>query len=79
MAKVKSIVYLREKVQNQDRAFGSALSYYPAYVELEDKTLVPALFTLPAIHEAVQRAQKNPEDVGERENFVERIFNPVED
>ena len=79
MPKVKSIVYMRELVDNKDRRFGSALTYNPAYVELPDKTTVPALFTSSAIEDAIQRAKVNPEDVGEREGFIERIFNPVED
>ena len=78
MKKVKSKLYMAEKVGNADRRFGSALDYYPIYVELLDGTIVPALFTHHTLVEAIERARVNPEDMGERENFLQRIFNPVE-
>ena len=76
--KVKSMMYMQEKVPNTERRFGSALGYFPSYVTLPDGvTVVSAMFTEHVIREAIERAQVNPEDMGERENFLQRIFNPV--
>jgi hypothetical protein len=72
---VKSEIILREEVKNKDRKFGSNKEYYPSYVELEDGRKVPALFTKHQIQEAMERAEKNPEDVPEEhQTFLESIF-----
>lgn len=71
---IRSFIDKSEVVPNQNRKFGSSLEYYPCYVKRLDGTVVPALFTAAAIHEAVERAAKNPEDISERASWLDRIF-----
>lgn len=68
-----SKIYLNEKVDNQDRKFGSSNEYYPCRLEDEDGNDVNALFTKDQIATAVQRALRNPEDVPEK-TLWETIF-----
>lgn len=71
---VKSAMHKDEKVENKDRKFGSATEYFPCYIIRLDGTEAPALFTQHQIEEAVERAEKNPEDVEERAAWLNRIF-----
>jgi aconitase A len=73
---IESKLFLNEKVENQDRKFGSALEYQPLYVVMADGSEVPAMFTIDAIEEAIERAARNPEDMPEKEgkSFFERLF-----
>ena len=72
--KVQSELKLTERVNNKDRVFGANRNYFPCYVEREDGTVVPALFTRSAIEAAVLRATKNPEDVPEKASWLDNIF-----
>lgn len=67
---MKSILFLREKVGNDERKFGSATEYFPATVVLESGLQVPALFTLSQVDEATTRGELNPEDVPEASWWV---------
>ena len=58
-----SRIKMDEKVENKERTFGSNPVYYPARVTLEDGTEKNALFTEGDVIQAVQRADRNPEDV----------------
>lgn len=59
---MRSRIDLAEKVDNKDRRFGSALSYFPVMI-VTGKRKQPALFTAAQIGEAMERASANPEDV----------------
>jgi len=50
-------------VKNKNRAFGSAPTYKPIWVDDEDGNQECLMFTLNQISEARERAKKNPEDV----------------
>jgi hypothetical protein len=63
MSKVKSKVLLEEEVLNTERKFGSDTKYFPAYVKFTDGEHLPAMFTLDQIEDAIERANKNPEDM----------------
>lgn len=58
---MKSQILVRDAVGNAGRKFGAGLVYYPAMVHLEYRTH-RALFTESQILEAIERAEKNPED-----------------
>ena len=60
---LNSKIELKEEVINKDRTFGSNTSYYPAYVVLIDGKEVPALFTWAQIANAMERANRNVEDL----------------
>jgi len=67
MPKIESKILLSEMVENQDRKFGSALEYYPVYIEDVNGETHGALFTCDQIEEAIARAEKNQEDVPEED------------
>lgn len=71
---IRSVLIKSEEVENLERRFGSAVSYYPCYVQRKNGTIVPALFTAQQIYEAVERAASNPEDIPERAGWIEKIF-----
>jgi hypothetical protein len=71
---VESVLYKSEKVENTDRKFGSDTEYYPIYIKRDNGEIVPALFTIDQIHVAIDRATKNPEDIDEKANWLEKIF-----
>jgi len=54
---------MEEQVDNMDRKFGSCPSYYPSYIIRVDGNEVPALFTIDQINDAIERANRNPEDM----------------
>lgn len=60
---MKSKLFLQESVDNKDRKFGSALTYYPCYIEGSTGDVVNALFTHDQIEDAISRAIVNPEDM----------------
>ena len=72
--KVSSELDMTERVDNKDRKFGSNRHYFPCYVVQMDGTICPALFTRNAITTAIKRAEKNPEDVGEKATWLDEIF-----
>lgn len=57
-----SKILIIEKVENQDRKFGSAKEYYPVLVITKSGAKVPALFTRSQLKVALERATKNKED-----------------
>jgi hypothetical protein len=70
---MQSKIYLEEIVNNEERAFGSALEYYPVRIEDEDGNISNALLTQSQINKAILRANRNPEDVPET-TIWESIF-----
>lgn len=74
MKRIDSKIILEERVPNTDRRFGAQAEYYPVYIEVEDGSLKPALFTKDQISVAMQRATLNTEDVPKRKTFLSFIF-----
>ncbi len=64
-----SIICMNEVVKNADRRFGANLEYYPCYIETEDGERAPALFTLNDLETAMERAERNPEDIPHERSF----------
>ena len=60
---MKSVIRMDEVIVNSERKFGSALSYHPVEVVRYDGEVDVALFTTAEIDSAVDRAEKNAEDV----------------
>ena len=60
---VKSRIFTSEAVTNTVRHAAADTVYLVAYVELQDGTLKPALFTDGELQKAMARAAKNPEDL----------------
>ena len=71
---MKSKLLIEEKVDNDERVFGSNPVYYPAMIINRDESKTPALFTTDQIETAIERAIKNPEDISEKESFLKRLF-----
>ena len=71
----KSTIYKKEAVANEGRKFGSAIEYFPCWIARMDGSEVPALFTQHQIVEAIERAAANPEDVPEKANWLQKVFN----
>ena len=65
-----------KKVFNQKRKFGSSDSYYVGYVKIEGNVdLSPIIFTADELHNVIDRAIKNPEDMPKRrKSFLEWLF-----
>jgi len=75
MAKVEGLLLVEEKVENKERTFGSCEEYFPCYIELENGTKIPALFTRGQIDVATDRARRNEEDIeAPKESFLGSIF-----
>ena len=64
---VKSRLFWKEEVENKERKFGSALSYFPAVLE-KDGEEIPMLFTEDDLRRAMERAKKNMEDIPQKED-----------
>lgn len=71
---VESKIVMDEEVENKDRTFGSCLSYFPAYVVMVDGKEVPALFTFDQLNDAMQRANRNTEDMPTETSFFSWLF-----
>lgn len=71
---MKSVIDMVEVVGNKDRVFGAALEYYPCAVILPSGDEVKALFTLDQINTAVERAERNPEDLPEDKTLWDILF-----
>lgn len=65
--KIESIIKLSESVDNKERRFGGSLEYYPVYIISENGNATPALFTKDQIKVATERAERNAEDVPEKD------------
>lgn len=70
---MQSTIFLKDKIVNKERKFGSALEYLPAYVEDEEGQLAVALFTKNQLQDALDRAEDNPEDVEPFLSFEEEV------
>ena len=68
----KSEIHLNEKVVNTERVFGSALEYFPVKIESSNGMTKWAMFTEREIKTAIERADKNQEDIPK--SFWESIF-----
>lgn len=60
---VKSRLLLTETVENTNPRARADSTYVAAYVQLDDGSLRPALFTDGDIQKAMKRAVANPEDM----------------
>lgn len=61
---IKSRIFVTEAVANTSpRGKRADANYLIAYVQLEDGSLKPALFTDGDLQKALARAEKNPEDI----------------
>ena len=65
---VRSRLYMSEQTPNVDRKPAANERYYPVYVRI-DSRWKPALLTRDDILVAIERAEKNPEDVLPRRQF----------
>ena len=73
---IDSKIKMSEEVENKDRAFGSCSSYYPTYVVMVDGKEIPALFTIDQLNNAMERANRNPEDLEDKDtSFWGWLFN----
>jgi hypothetical protein len=72
---VESVIDLNEEVENLERYRSANPSYFPCYVKLIDNTVSPALFTKHEISVALERANKNLEDLGPQDlSWFEQVF-----
>ena len=71
---MKSKIYLADVVQNTERKFGSNGSYVYCDIEFEDGRILPAMFTFSNVEIAIDRANKNKEDIPKNESWWKRIF-----
>lgn len=72
---IESKIDMSEEVLNKDRTFGSNTCYYPAYIVISEGKEVPALFTMAQLNIAMERANRNPEDMPkESGNFFSWLF-----
>jgi len=69
---MRSEIDTSERVENEDRRFGSWRHYYPAMIDGE-----PALFTKDQLEVAKERAQRNPEDIPEDRTFWDFLTAPL--
>ena len=63
MRNIKSRIFANEVVDNTNPRAKADKTYVAAYIQLEDGTLVPALFTDGDIQKATKRATANKEDL----------------
>jgi len=71
---MKSKIYLNDVVENTERKFGSNVQYFCCDVEFEDGKILPAMFTASNIEIAIDRANKNKEDIPKQESWYAKIF-----
>jgi len=72
---MESTIKMNEIVFNSERRFGSAKEYYPALVEGSNGNKKPALFTEDQILLAMERAERNPEDIPKDQTFWNWLTN----
>ena len=72
MKEIISALDMTEMVENTLHKFGEGKEYFPCYITTTDGFQVPALFTEHQIDEAIERAEKNPEDI--KEDTIEKTF-----
>jgi hypothetical protein len=66
---MESKIVLEESIINTERRFGSNTNYYPAIVTNTDGVEANALFTKDQIDIAIERAERNPEDIAKDQTF----------
>jgi len=73
---MESRIVIDEVVENTERKFGSDTKYYPCKIEISGKLGYSenALFTRNQIDEAIERAERNPEDIPEDKTFWEKLI-----
>ncbi len=71
---MKSEIKCTEVIVNKDRKFGAALFYYPVIIENEVGERAGALFTEKELNDALERAERNPEDVEEDVSMWDYMF-----
>lgn len=67
-------LYLQNTVENTERKFGSNTKYVYAEVVFEDGQVLPAMFTMSNIEIAIDRANKNKEDIPKEETWWTKYF-----
>lgn len=63
-----------KRVYNLNRKFGASQYYISGYIK-HDGLIVPAIFTPTELHEAMLRAEKNPEDLPKKISCWQKIKN----
>ena len=58
-------------VENKDKKFGAADEYYAVWVENTKGKEFPLLFTERELNIAIDRAEKNPEDIPKKGFFTD--------
>lgn len=75
---VASIMDMNEEVNNLKKHQLANATYFPCYINTKDNTVTPALFTERELRVAMERAEKNPEDIDaqyqEEKTWLESIF-----
>lgn len=64
---------MKEVLTNKDRKAAAAAEYYPVRIKGENGEIKTALFTMNDLLDAVERADKNKEDIPEI-TFWEKLF-----
>ena len=73
--KIKSKIYLEDKVDNKLRKFGSNKHYYVCNIIGIHGTKIKAAFTRSDLEKAVFRANNNPEDfIDDSVSFLDKLF-----
>lgn len=65
---ITSTIILAEEVENLEKHRLANSTYFPCYIKVSEDSTVPALFTKHELDNAMTRAKKNPEDIGEYED-----------
>ena len=60
--RVRSVIRMAECISNEDRRFGAAPAYFPAYVITDDGQKKRALFTESQIEVAIRRSEESALD-----------------
>ncbi len=71
---MNSVIDQSEVIENKERKFGSNLEYYPTTIIKCNGNKIKALFTKSQINDAINRAEKNPEDMIEKKSFFSKLF-----
>lgn len=71
---MKSVIWLSEKIENLKRRFGSQLYYYPCKIVFSNGKELNALFTRNQLKIAVQRSNKNLEDLDNSKELIKEYL-----
>jgi hypothetical protein len=69
-----SKIYLNDVVDNKERKFGANPQYVCCEVVFEDGRTLPSMFTFSNIEIAIDRANKNKEDIPKHESWWCKLF-----